>query len=37
MHGSNECVELASIEAGAATLARFLLDYFAEDTDSEVG
>lgn len=30
MHGSNECVELASIEAGALTLARFLLNYFSE-------
>jgi acetylornithine deacetylase len=28
MHGSDECVELASIEAGAATLARFILNYF---------
>lgn len=27
MHGSDECVELASIERGAATLAKFLLDY----------
>lgn len=30
MHGSNECVELASIELGALTLARFLLNYFNE-------
>ncbi|MBW4077000.1 MAG: M20/M25/M40 family metallo-hydrolase [Acidobacteria bacterium] len=30
MHGSNESVELASIEAGALTLARFLLNYFNE-------
>ncbi|MHB1087274.1 MAG: ArgE/DapE family deacylase [Acidimicrobiales bacterium] len=30
MHGSNECVELASIEAGALTLARFILNYFSE-------
>lgn len=28
MHGSDECVDLASIETGAATLARFMLDYF---------
>ncbi len=28
MHGSDECVELRSIEMGAATLARFMLDYF---------
>lgn len=31
MHGSDECVELASIQAGAATLARFLVDYLGED------
>lgn len=30
MHGSNECVELASIEAGAATLAQFFMSYFDE-------
>ena len=29
MHGSDECVELASIERGAATLARFMIDYFS--------
>lgn len=28
MHGSDECVELLSIEIGAATLARFMIDYF---------
>ncbi len=27
MHGSDECVELASIERGATTLAKFLIDY----------
>ena len=31
MHGSDECVELASIRAGAATLARFLLSYFKQE------
>lgn len=30
MHGSDECVELASIEAGAATLAQFFMNYFDE-------
>lgn len=32
MHGSDECVELASIERGAATLAKFLLDYLDLET-----
>jgi acetylornithine deacetylase len=30
MHGSDERVELASIEKGAATLARFIATYFEE-------
>jgi acetylornithine deacetylase len=33
IHGSNECVELASIEAGAMTLARFILNYFGESVE----
>jgi acetylornithine deacetylase len=33
MHGSDECVELASIEDGAATLARFILNYFDEGVE----
>ena len=35
MHGSDECVELASIERGAATLAKFLLDYFNLEATEE--
>ena len=31
MHGSNERVNLESIEVGSATLARFLLDYFDQE------
>ena len=31
MHGSDECVELASIQEGAATLARFIATYFGEE------
>lgn len=30
MHGSDESVELSSIENGAATLARFMLEYFKD-------
>jgi acetylornithine deacetylase len=33
IHGSNECVELASIEAGAMTLGRFILNYFGESVE----
>lgn len=35
MHGSDERVNLASIEIGAATLARFLMTYFDEDPVAE--
>lgn len=35
MHGSDERVDLASIEAGAATLARFLISYFDENASLE--
>jgi acetylornithine deacetylase len=31
MHGSNECVNVASIEQGALTLARFVAAYFDKD------